>query len=144
MTPIVQVGTVLIGEESPRISEVLALQSEPYFENWSVVKVLDGVTLDHKIHAARWNFLFMADEIKATFFGAIGATKIQGALQRIVRKVRYQHFNCLEVTAIVSKRFLGVPYATVSAHSRHIQHGYRLDSVGTRQNARRDAEWARG
>lgn len=144
MTPIVQVGTVLIGDESPRMAEVLALQSEPYFENWSVVNLHDGITLDHKIHAARWNFLFMADEIKSTFFGAIAATKIQGALQRIARKVKYQNFNCLEVTAIVAKRFLGVPYATVSAHSRHIQQGYRLDSIESRQSGRRDAEWARG
>lgn len=144
MKPVVQVGTVLIGEESARMSEVLALQSEPYFGNWSVVKVLDGFTLDHKIHAARWNFLFMADEIKATFFGAIGAVKIQQALERIARKVKHQNFNCLEVTAIAVKRFLGVPYATVSAHSRHIQEGYRLDSVEIRRDGRRDAEWARG
>jgi hypothetical protein len=142
--PNVQVGTVLIGEESPRMAEVLALQSEPYFGNWSVVKVLDGFTLDRKIHAARWNFLFMAGEIKATFFGAIGALKIQRALEQIARKVKHQNFNCLEVTAIVARRFLGLPYATVSAHSRHIQEGYRLDSVESRQNGRRDAEWARG
>src|ERR1700690_3846382 len=115
MTPIVQVGTILIGEKSPRMTEVLALQSEPYFENWSVVKAPDGFTLGDKIHAARWNFLFMADEIKATFFGAIGANKIKGALQQITQKVKHQSFNCLEVTAIVAKSFLGVPYATVSA-----------------------------
>jgi len=106
--------------------------------------MLDGFTLDHKIHAARWNFLFMADEIKATFFGGIGAVKVQRALERIARKVKDQNFNCLEVTAIVAKRFLGVPYATVFAHSRHIQQGYRLDSVETRRNGRRDAEWAEG
>jgi hypothetical protein len=140
MTPIVQVGTVLIGGESPRVTEVLALQSEPYFGDWSVVKALDGFTLDRKIQAARWKFLFMADEIKTTFFGAIGASKIQQALERITRKVKSQNFNCLEVTSIVAKRFLGVPYATVSAHSRHIQEGYRLDSAESRRNGRRDAE----
>ena len=136
MTPIVQVGTVLIGEESPRMAEVLALQSEPYFGNWSVVKALDGFTLGDKIHAARWNFLFMADEIKATFFGASGAGKIQGAMQQIARKVKHQNFNCLEVTGIVAKSFLGVSYTTVSAHSRHIQQGYRLDNIESRQNGR--------
>ncbi len=137
MIPIVQVGSVLIGEESPHMAEALALQSEPYFGNWSVVKLLDGIALDDKIHAARWNFLFMADEIKATFFGAVGAGKIQRALQQIARKVKHQNFNCLEVTAIVAKHFLGVPYTTVSAHSRHIQQSYRLDSIETRQNAGR-------
>ncbi|MGA9641910.1 MAG: hypothetical protein WBQ72_10970 [Terriglobales bacterium] len=102
-----------------------------------MVKLLDGIALDDKIHAARWNFLFMADEIKATFFGAVGAGKIQRALQQIARKVKHQNFNCLEVTAIVAKHFLGVPYTTVSAHSRHIQQSYRLDSIETRQNAGR-------
>lgn len=58
MTPSVQVGTILIGEESPRMAEVLALESEPYFENWGVVKPLDGLTLDKKIHAAGSNFFF--------------------------------------------------------------------------------------
>ena len=139
MTPLVQVGTVLIGEESPRMAEVLALQSEPYFGNWSVLKVLDSFTLDRKIHAARWNFLFMADEIKSSFFGAIGEAKIKEALRQIAQKVSHQNFNCLEVTAIVAKRFLGVPYATVSAHSPHIQQSYRLDALETRENGRRDA-----
>jgi len=32
--------------------------------------------------------------------------------------VRQQNFNCFEVTGIVAKRFLGVPYATVSGHAR--------------------------
>lgn len=139
MTPLVQVGTVLIGEESPHMAEVLALQSEPYFGNWSVLKVLDSFTLDRKVHAARWNFLFMADEVKSSFVGAIGESKIKEALRQIARKVKHQNFNCLEVTSIVAKRFLGVPYATVSAHSRHIQQSYRLDTLETRKNGRRDA-----
>ena len=143
-TPSVQVGTILIGEESPRMAEVFALESEPYFEHWSVVKALDSFALDDKIHAARWNFFFLADEVKVIFFGAIGATRVRKALKRILRKVKPQNFNCLEVTGIVAKRFLGVRYATVSAHSRHIQQSSQLDSIESRQNARRDAEWARG
>lgn len=143
MTPIIQVGTVLLGEESPRMTEVFSLQSEPYFENWSVT-TLNGSTLDDKVRAARWNFFFLADEVKAHFFGAIGATKIQGALQRIARRVKKQEFNCLEVTGIVTKSFLGVPYSTVSAHSRHIQQSCQLDSFESRQNGQRDAEWAKG
>jgi hypothetical protein len=143
MTPSVQVGTILIGEESPRMAEVLALESEPYLENWSVVKALDGFAMDRRIHAAQWNFFFLAGEVKVMFFGVIGATKVREALKRILRKVKQQNFNCLEVTGIVAKRFLGVPYATVSAHSRHIQQSCQLDSIETRRNGRRDAEWAR-
>jgi hypothetical protein len=144
MTPIVQVGTVLIGEDSPHMAEVLALQSEPCFGKWSVVQVMNGSSLEDKVRSARWNFFFLADEIKAHFIGAIGAVKVQRALQRIARKVKQREFNCLEVTGIVAKRFLGVRYATVSAHSRHIQPGCQLDSFESRQSGRRDADWAKG
>jgi hypothetical protein len=128
MTPKVQVGTILI-EERPLIAQVLGLESEPYSGNWSVIKGLDGSSLDRKIHTAGWNFFFIATEVKVMIFGAIGATNIHSALKRILEKVRQQNFNCFEVTGIVAKRFLGVPYATVSGHSRHIQQSCVLDVV---------------
>jgi len=111
MTPKVQVGTILI-EERPLIAQILGVESEPYSGNWSVIKALDGFSLDRKVHAPGWNFFFMAAEVKVMIFGAIGATKVQSALKRILEKVRQQNFNCFEVTGIVAKRFLGVPYAT--------------------------------
>jgi hypothetical protein len=144
MSPTIQVGTILIGEEPPRMAEALALQSDPYLENWSVVRALDGFALDDKIHAAGWNFFFMAAEVKVMFFGATGAKKIQNALKRIFEKVKPQNFNCLEVTGIGTKHFLGVPYTSVSVHSRHIQQSSQLDSIENRRDGQRDAEWARG
>ena len=89
-------------------------------------------------------FLFMATEVKVVFLGSLGAANIQNALQRILAKVKQQHFNGLEVTAIVNRHFLGVPYVTVSAHSRHIQQNCCLESTAARQSLQRDAEWARG
>jgi len=61
MPPTVQVGTILV-EDRPLIAQVLGLESEPYSGNWSVVKALDSFALDRKIHAAGWNFFFMAAE----------------------------------------------------------------------------------
>jgi hypothetical protein len=88
--------------------------------------------------------LFHGTQVKAMFFGALAAKKIQNALTRILGKVKRQHFNALEVTEIVAKRFLGVPYSIVSAHSRHIQQSCYLDGAEARRTSRRDAEWARG
>jgi hypothetical protein len=143
MTPILKVGTILV-EEGALITQLLGLESEPCSGNWSVVKTLDGFALDREIRAAGWNFFFMAAEVKVMFFGTLGTKKIHNALKRILAKVRPQNFNGLEVTGIVAKRFLGVPYATVSAHSRHIQQSCCLDSAEARRTSRRDAEWARG
>ena len=71
----------------------------------------------------------MAAEFKVMFLGVRGADKIHSALTRILEKVRGQDFNCLEITAIVAKRFLGVPYTMVSAHSRHIQQSVYLKTL---------------
>jgi hypothetical protein len=142
MTPSVNVGTILI-EERPLIRQFLGLESEPCSGKWSVVSGLDGFALDRKIHDAGWNFFFMAAEVKVMFFGALGTTRIQNAVQRILAKVKPQSFNCLEITGIVTKRFLGMPYATVSAHSRHIQPSCYLDGAEERRGAQRDAGLAK-
>ena len=117
MPPTVQVGTILM-KEWPRMTESLGLENEPYSGNWSTVKVLDGFALDRKIHAAGWNFFFMAEEVKATVFGSLAANNIQKALKRIFLKMRKQNFNCLEVTKMVESRSLGVPYITVYAATK--------------------------
>lgn len=139
MAQTVQAGTILM-KKWPGMTKLLGFESEPYSAEWSLLKVLDGFALDRKIHAAGWNFFFMATEVKAIFFGTPGATKIHGALEKILGKVRQQHFNGLEVTAIVAGRFLGVPYVTVLAHSRHMQKSCYLDTVETRQTNQRNLE----
>ena len=136
----VQVGTILMSQWPP----LFGLESESYSGHWSVVKALDGFALDRKIRAAGWNFFFIAAEVKVMFLGALGAKKIRHALNRILGKVSRQHFNGLEVTGIVAKRFLGLPYAIVSAHSRHVQQSCYLDPAEVRQLSQRDAAGARG
>ena len=139
----IHVGTILM-KEWAGMPERLGLESEPCSGDWSSIKALDGFALDRKIHAAGWNFFFMATEVKVMFFGTLGAVKIQSALKRILAKVKPQNFNSLEVTAIVPRRFLGVPYVTVSAHSRHMQQSCNLDSHENRRTSQSNAAWARG
>ena len=143
MNSIVQVGTILI-EGRPAIIELLGLMSEPFSGKWCTVQGLDGFALDRKVHVAGWNFFFMVGEVKVSFLGAVGANNLRSALERILVKVRPQSFNCLEVTGIVARSFLGIRYTTVSAHSRHIQSSCYLDGAETRRASRLDAEWANG
>jgi hypothetical protein len=141
MTATVQVGTILM-ENRPLIAESLELQSMPYSANWGVLTALDGLAINRHISAAGWNFFFMAAEVKVMFFGAFGANRIQSALQRLLEKVKPLNFNCLEVTGIAAKRFLGVPYTVVSAHSRHIQQSCYLEGADGRRTSQRAAAQA--
>jgi hypothetical protein len=143
MPPSIQVGTILI-KDWPGMPQLKGFETESGFGEWRMVKGSDAFALDRKIHAAGWNLFFMASEVKAMFFGSLGAAKIQSALERIVAKVKPLNFNGLEVTAIVARHFLGMPYVTVSAHSRHMQHSCHLDSAEARQATQENSEWARG
>lgn len=142
----IQVGSILV-KKCALLPEFLGLkiedfQIERYSENWNLVQTLDGFALGRKIHGAGWNFFFMVGEVKAMFFGAMGAKKIENALHRIFAKIRQQPFNALEVIGIVRKRFLGVPYTIVSAHSRHIQQSCYLNAQNGRWTSQ-IATWKR-
>jgi hypothetical protein len=143
MLSTVHVGTILV-KEWPGMPPLAGFENEPGLGDWSMVKVPYAFTLERKIQAAGWNFFFMAAEVKTMFFGSLTAAKARSALKRILAKVEPEHFNGLEVTAIVARHFLGVPYVTVSAHSRNMQHSCNLDSAETRQSFQRDSDWARG
>jgi hypothetical protein len=139
----IQIGSILI-KEQPFMSERLGLESNSYSQNWSVVRAINGFSLDRKIRAAGWNSFFMAPEVQASAFGSIRAGSLRAALRRIFSKVRHENFNCLEVTGIVARTFLGIPYVVVFAHSRHIQKAVHLDHPHQRQATQIAAQWAKG
>lgn len=143
MASTIQVGSVFM-REWLGMPQLPGPETESAFGEWRLVEGHDPFALDRKIHVAGWNFFFMAAEVKVLFFGSLGTVGIQNALKRILAKVKQQHFNGLEVTEIVARRFLGVPYVTVSAHSRHMQRGCYLDNSEARQASHDSTELARG
>jgi hypothetical protein len=139
----IKVGDVLL-DDRPQILQALGLESEPFSGSWSRVKTFDRSSLDHQVRAAGWNLFFIPGEVKAVVCGAVKTGKIENAVTRILKKVRSRNFNCLEVAAIDSKRFLGMRYAIVSAHSLHLQQTRLLDLPKERKKHETDARWARG
>ena len=65
----------------------------------------------------------MAGEIKATVFGFDRQNALRAALKRLITDVKSQHCNSIEITRVVDKSFLRVPYVSVFAHARHLQKG---------------------
>ncbi len=124
-------GIILI-EEGVLLPESLRFESEPYANGWRLVKDLDGYGLDRKIREAGWSFFYMAGEVDASVVGSDSEKTKRRAINRILAKRKSAKFNCLEITQAAPKRFLGLPYMSVSAHWRHIQesivlfHGKRL------------------
>ena len=118
-------GTILI-RENTLLPAGLAIESEVFLPGWRVIRNLDRSTLVRNIEGANWTFFYLAGEIRATVLGRDRPGTLRTAVKCVLAKQRGQRFNSLEVTKVVSKRFLGIPFMSVTAHSRHIQQGVGL------------------
>jgi hypothetical protein len=118
---VIKTGTILI-ENGTLLPNSLVLASEPYCTGWTSVTNLRS-DLERDIDQAGWTFFFLAGEIHATVFGFNPETSVHTAVERLVASAKSQNCNCLEIGQVTMKSFLGLPFASVSAHSRHIQGG---------------------
>ena len=115
--------------ENTRLPVSVTLESETFLPGWRSIKNLDGRELGRKIENAKWIYFYLAGPVKATVLGGESLATLRKAVQRVLAKKQSQNYNSLEITKIISRRLLGVPYLTISAHFRHIQEGMYLVSV---------------
>ena len=120
MTDTIKTGTILV-ERNASMPKSLLLEGQSYSGGWRSVSNLDLNGLDAAIHKAGWTFFFMAGEIKITAFGFDKERAVRRAVKRVITNVEAHKCNCVEITDVSAKSFLGMPYVNVSAHSRHIQ-----------------------
>jgi hypothetical protein len=120
MTDAIKTGTILI-EGAASMPDSIRLEGGTYSSGWRSVSNLDLSQLDTAINKAGWTFFFMAGEIKITAFGFDKEQAVRRAVKRVITNVESHKCNCVEITEVSAKSFLGMPYVNVSAHSRHIQ-----------------------
>jgi len=125
MPDTIKLGTILI-KDGTLLPADLLVESETYAPRWKAVKSFDGFGLDQKIKEANWSFFYLAGEIRATVLGRDRSGTLRRAVKRVLAKQEGQKFNSLEITKVVSKRFLGIPFMSVTAHFRQIQQGIGL------------------
>jgi len=112
-------GTILPGG--------LIIETETFLPGWRAVRNCDGYRLGRKIEEAKWNFFYLAGEVRAIVLGREGHSTLRRAVRNILAKPEARKFNSLEITATRSRWFLGIPFVSVSANFRHIQPSLALD-----------------
>ena len=105
------------------------LASEPYSTGWATVGNLRS-DFERDISQAGWTFFFLAGAMQENVFGFNAETAVHTAVERLIGNAKSQNCNCLEIGEVKMKSFLGLPYASVSGHSRHIQKGIGLCQIG--------------
>lgn len=109
-------------QDGTHLPDSLLLQSEADSNGWAAVKD-NRSTFEKAVQEAGWTFFFMAGEIKTTVFGFDRQKALRAALKRLITGVKSQRCNSIEISRVVGKSFLGLPYLNVSAHPRHLQQG---------------------
>ena len=130
----IQAGTILI-KAGTLLPDALTFESDSYSPGWRSVTGLDGYAMDRRTHEAGWTFFYLAGERRATVFGGKGQKTIRRAMKQIVTDTKSEKFNSLEITRVMFKQLLGVPYATVSFHLRNLQEGMFLSSSDAEEGA---------
>jgi hypothetical protein len=123
----------------------LRLQSHSRPDGWVGVEG-DRLSFEKAAQNAGWTLFFMAGEIEVNVLGSDPEKADRAAFERLIARVRSQQCNCIEITRMRRRSFLGVPYVTVSAHVRHLQKGFRFfateaDSVRVQCSQMAQADW---
>ncbi|NDJ13403.1 MAG: hypothetical protein EBY17_19785 [Acidobacteriia bacterium] len=79
--------------------------------------------LEPALIAAGWSFFSVAGSIRARGFGLQRQSRFETVLSHLVRTTQKRGCNCLQIDAITSWNFFGIPCAEVSGHLRQLQKG---------------------
>jgi hypothetical protein len=120
MTNRIRTGTILI-KDGIAMPESLAVGTEPYSAGWSSIIGSTSAQLEKAIENAGWTFFYMAGEIRTICFGFNNHSRTSRAVAHVVNAVKRENCNCLEITQMRQRSFLGFRYTSLVAHARHIQ-----------------------
>jgi hypothetical protein len=120
-------NTVILIRDATALPVDLSIASNAFFPGWQIVTSPDRSTFTRSVEAAHWNFFYRANETRATVLGGASLRTLRRAVKKVLAKQeQHQNFNALEITTIVSKRILGIPFLRTVAHLRHIQENSAL------------------
>lgn len=128
-------GIVLVrrGAQFPHAVE---LKSCACYPGWNVLEST-GAEIDRQVTKAGWHFFWMAAVIERSAFAVDPGKAVRKALGQLLTEVG--RLNAVEIENVRVKSFLGLHYATVRGHARHIQQSailFELSHPVTDANAR--------
>lgn len=119
------------------------VESFRYSNTWRTVPGMDSFALDRKLRAVGLHLFFIADELKVTEMGW-GTSALRRGIKKILAKGLKRGLNCMEITQVRTKHFLGLPSTAIAAHCFHIQKNAVLETEAARKSGSKMDDWACG
>lgn len=121
---------ILLVREGAALPPDLNTESETFLPGWRVVKNFDNYSLRRKIRETNWSFLQLRGGKETKVLGRARREILRRGVTQILAELRGRTFNSLEITVLVSKRFLGVTFLNISVDLRHFQYKVPASALG--------------
>lgn len=106
----------------------IVLFQVPFGTDWAILQDTVATTLDRKIRAVGWHFMWLLDSASRRGLGRTDESAIRSALMRALAHVRGR-FNAAELDSVRISKYPGFRVARVRLLTRHIQQETGLDSL---------------
>ena len=113
-------GTILMKQDT-RLPPSVRVSRRVSCSGWIAIKSLDPRGLDAQLKLAGWTFQFQPGSVQKRAFGFDSDARFDRAMSRAIKTAQAEDCNCIEFDQMMEKTILGVPYTSVSVHSRNIQ-----------------------
>lgn len=120
MKPAMERGTLLLQDDIGFPKEA-GFENQSYLSGWECMKASSADQLAKELNLAGWTFFYTAHEIRVTTFGFNREAMETRTAKRLIQAAKAQECNCLEVSSVKVKRWLGLCRVRTSAHTRHAQ-----------------------
>lgn len=119
MTDTIRAGTMFLAEGTS-LPESLVVDTEPYTTGWSRVPS-SSTQLGSKLESVGWTFFCRTGSLHTHGFGFHEQSRTNRAVAHAMEAVKREQGNCLEITHIRQRSFLGLRYTSLVAYARQIQ-----------------------
>ena len=110
----------------------LRFEGQPYSDGWRLLNSLKSNDIDLRARDCGWNFMFLAERMRCTVIGFGRTWSLRKAMNKLLAIAREDAFNSVEVTEISTRRFLGMHWVSVGAHSRSLQKSNQIKAFAAR------------
>ncbi len=113
-------GTVLMKEDTI-LPDSVRVTRHASWNGWVAIKSIDPRGLDKQLRDVGWTIHLREGAVERGSFGFDAESRFDRAMRSAIRYAQTDNCNCLEFDQMTEKSFCGIPYTSVSIHSRHIE-----------------------
>jgi hypothetical protein len=128
MTDTLNAGTLFL-EDGTVFPEAMTVSVKQYLSGWLIITSDTIAEMTKAIEGAGWTFFYMAGELHANGYGSSDEARTDQAMAHLLAAAKSERCNCLEISQVKRKSFLGFQYTSIIGHARHIQKSRRFESL---------------